>query len=534
MDGLVAEPIYPDGGVVAGCFSATYCLAAYLIEDLRQQQLEHVGVVLAMHVDDISQEVVGDSIQEVVTTLVDGARDLKAALEGDLDMTLAAAKGTLLGSSDEVTSAAQLALQSLGLPEAARPSARRRLRSAVNASVRHLGVDFRAGRRRRGPLGRPGVAHLAGPVRQRRVEAGRGRLRKALRAIKQVAGCKRIWHSAIVPAAELGDLRARAKALAGHPFIASDILEAALPGWSPLGRATVLTVERYAEEWWRASDVRQRNGRVLSLPELRGAYEAAAASFDGKLGEAGPVGAMLRSLHWAGWTSPSATSFRSPSAGVISVLETSPRQLGRIFKLDVLAQIELRADEAIRHRFNLGADFDGIWWEGVQAALKGSYCSALERHVIVSLLGGTYLTGERARDLGYLVDGMCATCGVPDTVAHRVGCCPRFAAGRAAETGWHGDLEAGRSLCDTVLLDLCLPSPPPRLPEPPRGEMRAFIGEREVPVKVFVFVPGEKIAGDGSCSTSPLTSLVRAGWDVVQWDAVQGVLHMIIGSIPSR
>ena len=71
------------------------------------------------------------------------------------------------------------------------------------------------------------------------------------------------------------------------------------------------------------------------------------------------------------------------------MLETSPRQLARIFKLDVLAQIELRADEAIRRRFNLGADFDGIWWEGVQAALKGSYCSALERHVIVSLLGGT-------------------------------------------------------------------------------------------------------------------------------------------------
>ncbi|CAK0879504.1 unnamed protein product, partial [Prorocentrum cordatum] len=306
---------------------------------------------------------------------------------------------------------------------------------------------------------------------------------------------------------------------------------AALPGLSPPGRATVLTVERCAEEWWRASDVRQRNERVLSLPELRGAHEAAAASFDRKLGEAGPAGAMLRSLHWAGWTSPSATSFRSPSAGVISALETSPRQLGRIFKLDALAQIELRADEAIRRRFNLGADFGGIWWEGAQAALKGSYCSALERHVIVSLLGGTYLTGERARDLSYLVDGSCAACGVPDTVAHRVGCCPHFAAGRAAETGWHGDLEAGRSLCDTVLLDLCLPSPPPRLPEPPRGEMRAFIGEREVPVKDFVVVPGEKIAGDGSCSTSPLTSLVRAGWGVVQWDAVQGVLRMIIGSI---
>ena len=294
-----------------------------------------------------------------------------------------------------------------------------------------------------------------------------------MRAIQQVAGCKRIWHTAILPASawggevtgfsdtELAELRVRAKKLFGHPHISSDVFEAAVPARSPLGKATVLCVERYAEEWWRASDVRQANGKVLSMKELRAAYEAARASFEGGLGEAGPVGAMLRSLCWAGWRSTNATSFESPSAGAISILETSPKQVARLYQRDVLACIERRADESIRRREGLGDDFEGLWWEAVQACLSGSFFTALERHVVVSLLGGTYMTGERAQAWGYLVSGQCGVCAVPDTVRHRVTCCPRFEAGRSADdSGWQEGMEACRAIGDPLLQDLFLPSRP--------------------------------------------------------------------------
>ena len=67
---------------------------------------------------------------------------------------------------------------------------------------------------------------------------GKARLRKALRAVAQVAGCRRIWHTAILPSArwggevtgfadsELQAMRAQAKSHYGHPRISSDVFGA--------------------------------------------------------------------------------------------------------------------------------------------------------------------------------------------------------------------------------------------------------------------------------------------------------------------
>ena len=68
-------------------------------------------------------------------------------------------------------------------------------------------------------------------------------------------------------------------------------------------------VVRCAEDWWRATDSRQANGRVLTAKVLNGAFDVASTDPETDLPEAGHVGAMLRSLKWAGWTALHATSF---------------------------------------------------------------------------------------------------------------------------------------------------------------------------------------------------------------------------------
>eukprot|EP00959_Pyramimonas_sp_CCMP1952_P304552 6373791-Pyramimonas_sp.AAC.1 len=103
-------------------------------------------------------------------------------------------------------------------------------------------------------------------------------MRKALQAAAVVAGCKRVWHTAVLPSArwggevtgftdlEISDLRSRAKRVHGHPYVSSDIMGALLPALDPLGDLASAGIVRYAEEWWRTTDRRQANGRVIPVP----------------------------------------------------------------------------------------------------------------------------------------------------------------------------------------------------------------------------------------------------------------------------
>ena len=70
---------------------------------------------------------------------------------------------------------------------------------------------------------------------------------------------------------------------------------------------------------------------------------------------------------------------------------------------------------------------------------------------------------------------------------------------------------------------------------PPRESTRAFIGDQEVSVDDFTFLPNEPIAGDGSATTSPIGFLRRAGWTVVQRSSETGEVRKLCGSLgPSR
>ena len=59
MGGLAAQALWPARGILAGCFSATYCLKGYLARILRRQAEEYARVLSTVHVDDCVQEVRG-------------------------------------------------------------------------------------------------------------------------------------------------------------------------------------------------------------------------------------------------------------------------------------------------------------------------------------------------------------------------------------------------------------------------------------------------------------------------------------------
>ena len=67
---------------------------------------------------------------------------------------------------------------------------------------------------------------------------------------------------------------------------------------------------------------------------------------------------------------------------------------------------------------------------------------------------------------------------------------------------------------------------------PPCHEVRAFIGDQEVPVETFKFDPRERAAADGSATHVPWPALARAGWAVTQ--LVRGTLRVLMGTVDPR
>ena len=101
MGGLAAQALWPARGILAGCFSATYCLKGHLARILRSQAEEYTRVLITVHVDDFVQEVEGDSTGGVSQDICEAARSPQARLGGELRLDLAMDKCALAADSDE-------------------------------------------------------------------------------------------------------------------------------------------------------------------------------------------------------------------------------------------------------------------------------------------------------------------------------------------------------------------------------------------------------------------------------------------------
>ncbi|CAK0831083.1 unnamed protein product [Prorocentrum cordatum] len=287
LGGMVAQGDLPGNGIVAGCCSVARALAAFRGGGLAAQQERRPEVLLAIHVDDIDQEVAAEFDGVALRPMASSARGLKSAMESELGAMLASTKG----DGAAVTEMARDAMKSLGRPERPPKARRRALRRAQGASARHLGVDFRPGRRDRprrasGRARGAGVVHSAGLVRRTGARSGMALARRAPRAVAQIAGRRWIWRAA-APAAQW---KARSRAsltwrssscgpvarpcmgmLAPSPTRAEPFRHGSTR-WATWSRGGC----RYAEERRRSADRRQANGRALSTEELRAAIDCAA------------------------------------------------------------------------------------------------------------------------------------------------------------------------------------------------------------------------------------------------------------------
>ena len=130
-------------------------------------------------------------------------------------------------------------------------------------------------------------------------------------------------------------------------------------------------------------------------------------------------------------------------------------------------------------------------------------------HVIVSILGGTFVTCERAQSWGYLVSRECQCGQGSDTLAHRLECCPRYHAGREQQNvDWGKVVDMRECMPDDIFQRLAVPVEPCSSIPHSVEDARVVGGTTEAVLDQFSFL---SIGGDGSATTFPLTSFRRAG-----------------------
>ena len=109
-----------------------------------------------------------------------------------------------------------------------------------------------------------------------------------------------------------------------------------------------MCLRRYAEEWWRATDGRHRNRRVITAGRLVSAWRASYTNHMVGKPVRGPIGHMLKQLSHAGWTPVNPTCFRDRQGKDVCLLSISPVMLARRYMADAVAETRLRADLKVR------------------------------------------------------------------------------------------------------------------------------------------------------------------------------------------
>ncbi|CAE7506880.1 aquIMA [Symbiodinium sp. CCMP2456] len=265
--------------------------------------------------------------------------------------------------------------------------------------------------------------------------------------------------------------------------------------------------------WCALRDLRRmaaKNDRVLSL------WRAFMSGFQGQL-LPGPFSKLLQVLGQIGWrvdTPPCIVDHEGFEHNLLLMPSTLLRKLSEQAWLNYVASRH-------RHRSTMH-DLHGIDLSLLEAD-TGRF-SALNQARLAALRSGAFMFGTSLSKFDATNDGLCPSCGIPDTPEHRVCHCPRFAAARCPYSWVCAEWPNLPECLRTHLL----PPSNPHLPAlhtqlsqlPDRSAQFASSRCTDGPQHVFC---------DGSCLLTTTPSFALAAWGCV--NATTGDI-LACGSVP--
>ena len=434
LGGVVASPVFPTGGIVAGSGHADKELKAALAGPIVMISDLCRTTMFRFFVDDVTTSVEDEDEDTAVRKFVDSGVQLRVAL-GDIGLTLEPHKSTLLSNNPKALERVRK-LFGVGV-------------GRTQATVTRLGIDHSCGNPK--AVGATPMAFKRVSKALKRAKRLRGIMRSLESATRAKAARKLHMGSVIgvaihgcdVNAMPSGSRRAlmtsqlRARGLYAQGMSA-DMCYALLGNRNVDHSIMIQPALRYAREWWLTSHpVSKGDVDVLTPCELQAAYTCEAERFSSGVRVTSgairtrPIIAALLAFTRAGWHSISPNRWTDLNGDVVSLVDCSEAALRNFLLRDLLT---LSWNDCVREK----AVADGMPVPdvkyGTRAWLlpaKRLVCSRARgalpwtaKRKLLRMIAGGLVTGQKLNKWGYATTGRCPTCGLLDTVIHRLFHCP--------------------------------------------------------------------------------------------------------------
>ncbi len=534
LQGRVSRELYPTVGVIAGCSLAMSLTKVFYLRTLDAFVARlPPTITLDVHVDDLTLSAIGEP-RRVEIDLANARADLATVME-ELGCTFAPDKTA-------VTATTRTLANGIGR--------RMGIEAGAVSTPCILGVDNTAGAARARLKAKSKKA-----ARLRAALARRGRLDNVRRTVG--SGASKIFRTGLLPAAsydaavwglsdgEVLKLR-RLAATTLSPRARGRSLRMLMLWYGvPTADSENAPAVMYSKMIWRAVTRREEAGmRQAALSDVSRMWTAARAHFqpivqmmvdaraeDGTIPPEvaksawaqvrGPIGAAAVTLARVGWSFASPFVLCDSAGNEHPLTATSPTLVRDLLRAATREAIERAVgarlaehDRAFEGR-RVCADL------AVTTARAGRRYTPQQIGAFRAVVCGALWTADRARQLGYDTDGMCAMCrAARDTVRHRVYECPetRGAVQRAVPR-WFWEEAQRAAPTDTFWVTGLFPHPGDVAPPPRAGwycevehhtsadrDAAAAAGRTSLEGSIYV---------DGTCKPSPIRGLARAAMSLV-------------------
>ena len=357
-NGIVSRCIEPARGILAGISSATTELRLMLLDAVVAHVHTHPAINLNVFVDDLAVDATADCVTDLVEDITVATTDLVDFIEGKLELPIARSKSAVLANTSTTARALRRCLGDLGGPPL--------------GSVRSLGIDFWGGNpqnNRKRPVK---------TLRRKVFAAKRHRLSK-LRASSPAAAAK-VFVCGMMPSVlfdspvlgifghELKKLRRQAGMFLGlrGRKKAPNLALSFVPSKDPEVVSALGLVKQYCKEVWSAAlPPPYRNPAANSLASIATGVAAYLRRntnpphcFKSRVN--GPISALHRVLHVAGWVFNGPFVLTTKSGVQHNLTSVCPRRILHYFKIDLMETIR-RRDVVTPHMRHTSDETQPYW-----------------------------------------------------------------------------------------------------------------------------------------------------------------------------
>ena len=530
-----SDVIYPRRGILAGHGFANAMTQVYYTQVFEAFLRLHPGVILTVYVDDITLTVEHSDREIALSLFTCAAKDLAAIVKEKLLCSYAEGKEAIVASDENLAEQVREALGPLA--------------GKSVTTTPHLGIDFKAGRKR--------GSKKKGTVRGKRLHTA-ARRKKKVKSLRSLLGSRvtrHICNAGVIPAAAFGS---EVNGLSDRELLIIQQVQGAATAPATSGRSLSASLLATGDDTWRAAAAPMRRWQKeawrntvgdsrakFTKKELQDAWDETLKLQhewyfrDGSpkwASTRGPIGATILTMERMGWTQSGPFVWNDDLNIERRLEELGPKLFDVIVRDSIKRAAERKVAKSTGYESLKGKR---VCFDVIRNFLTApNRTSKRDKDIVHAVACNAVWTKVRLKDSGYDVeDTKCDLCGTgEDTLFHRIWQCQApavcAARNRAARKGLIDEaIIAGSG--NPMYTHGFFPHPGDEI-QPPCPTLESECWHRDGAdgcIDGIVRMNGD-IFADGHASRTNVDELNRASWAIVEIDEDDTIVAYARGCVP--